>query len=428
MNLSLPQMIGDTADLEARIVAALAGLTPNESVLHAAIEGCAKDLIANTVAAQLAADFEIVLETQDAVAGERNGGGVDPDEWESQVDDAVCKVLEDGYRGPLGAGYIGGISVDTRLHEPGRVEELAREIAAEYAKEIVKRDRETIHSFVSIKAGSAVIATPPDANEIGAMRSVLLIVLATYIRDQGDGLDVLAMADDLDLASDADEGLSVGAMQRLASRSANTAEVRNCFKAVRRAGGASWADDLMRDAMVAAASAETALAASPVVKKERAKRKTKAEKLAEAAATGEITEDFLPEDGMSDEDRAFLAEMEAEAAELGAGHAKQIAADPAGVLPVLGRREYVQGPDSAAPDDFGGIDTDKAREIMTACKEILPMSEKDLAALMGFSRATLNNITAGKSKLSMTPEQRTALASVVNDARARLDAIAGGLS
>lgn len=419
MNLSLPQMIGDTADLEARVVAALAGLTPNESVLHATIEGCAKDLIANTVAAQLAADFEIVLETQDAVAGERNGGGVDPDEWESQVDDAVCKVLEDGYRGPLGAGYIGGISVDTRLHEPGRVEELAREIAAEYAKEIVKRDRETIHSFVSIKAGSAVIATPPDANEIGAMRSVLLIVLATYIRDQGDGLDVLAMADDLDLASDADEGLSIGAMQRLAPRSANAAEVRNCFKAVRRAGGASWADDLMRDAMAAAASVETALAASPVVKKERAKRKTKAEKLAEAAATGEITEDFLPEDGMSDEDRAFLAEMEAEAAvpvpdmtgARGQTYSQQISLEPGAI-------NYV-----------GGIPSpEKAKEIMTVCKEILPMSEKDLAALMGFSRATLNNITAGKSKLSMTAEQRHALMAEIDTLRDQLNAVAGDLS
>ena len=80
MNLSLPQMIGDTADLEARVVAALAGLTPNESVLHATIEGCAKDLIANTVAAQLAADFEAVLDTQTMMFGERNGGGVDPDE------------------------------------------------------------------------------------------------------------------------------------------------------------------------------------------------------------------------------------------------------------------------------------------------------------------------------------------------------------
>lgn len=399
MNLTLQQLIGDFADLETRAKTALAGIkNATPAVINNAIETAAADLIAMTVAAELEQGFSEVLETQTAINGERVGNGVDPEEWESQVDDAVCELLEQGmYKEVLGSGYIGVSSVDTRLHEPDRPAELAKQIAAQFAKDIVKRDRETIHGFVTLKADAPGTL---DANEIGALRSVVLIVVANYIRDQGEALDLMRLAEDLDLASDEDDALALGAMQRIASKSVNQEEIRRSLKAVRAAGGAEWADEIMREAD-AMASKTPEEPAKP--KRTRKKKEPNAETVAalKEAEAGKLpsfgTVDALI-DSMSDEDRAFLAEMEGTHPD---ANIHDIGPDVAmGPNP-----DYV--PPSIEPTP------EEAMQILLACKEHLPLSEKALAEVMGFSRATLNNICAGKSKLTMTEEQTKALSGAV---------------
>lgn len=385
MNLTLQQLIGDFADLETRTKTALAGIrNATPAVINSAIETAAADLIAMTVAAELEQGFSEVLETQTAVNGERVGNGVDPEEWESQVDDAVCELLERGmYKEVLGSGYIGVSSVDTRLHEPGRPEELAKQIAAQFAKDIVKRDRETIHGFVTLKADAPGTL---DANEIGALRSVVLIVVANYIRDQGPALDLMQLAEDLDLASDEDDALALGAMQRIASKSVNQEEIRRSLKAVRAAGGAEWADEIMReaDAMASKTPEEPA-------KPKRTRKKKKGEETTPAAAPAA--------DEMSDEDRAFLAEMQGDTT-IAATNVRSVELKD-GVHMVASAGPSIE----PTPEE--------AMQILLACKEHLPLSEKALAEVMGFSRATLNNICAGKSKLTMTEEQTRALSGAV---------------
>lgn len=431
MNLTLPQMIGDFADLERRAKANLQGLrnvTP--TVINSIIESTAQEMIADTIAAELANEFATILETQEVIAGPRVGEGTDPDDWESQVDDQVMEVLKAGYEDVVGVSYVGEKSVETRLHEPGRPEELAREIANHYAKELVKRDRETIHGFVTIDMEAAQEAR--DLNYEAQCKSVVLIVVSDSMGNEG--FDAASYAADLDMAADDDDGLAAGALERVAKHYAAKGEVRAALKITRRSMGAGWIEAIMKEATILASGVETQIAASPVVQKERAKRKGK-EKPAETrddAIARQRTEDAAVEE-MSDEDRAFLAEMEGDAIEmrvigddLGTGLAKQIINDPAGVLPVLGRREYVQGPDSAAPGDFGKageISPETAVTILTTCKEHLNLSEKALAEVLGISRATLNNIVAGKSKLDFTPERRRALAATAADARDNLSGV-----
>ena len=394
MNLTLPQMIGDFADLERRTNANLQGLrnvTP--TVINSIIESTAQEMIADTIAAELANEFATILETQEVIAGPRVGEGTDPDDWESQVDDQVMEVLKAGYEDVVGAGYVGEKSVETRLHEPGRPEELAREISNHYAKELVKRDGETIRGFVTIDMTEAQEAR--DLNYEAQCKSVVLIVVSGSMGNEG--FDAASYAADLDMAADDDDGLAAGALERVAKHYAAKGEVRAALKIARRSMGGGWIDAIMKEASILASGVEAQLAASPVVKEARAKK-------AKATAAPAAVEE------MSEEDRAFLAEMEGTVDPLPVAATATVAA---GSTP-----SPSSGPASAEREQNEAyeISPETAVTILTTCKEHLNLSEKALAEVLGISRATLNNIVAGKSKLDFTVERRKALAAVVEEA------------
>lgn len=143
--------------------------------------------------------------------------GGDPTEWDSGLDDVVEKLTEP-YISVLSADWLGKNTVDCRLHEEGEIVKFAKAIAAEVYKQATAG-----RTDVQIMSGggltmdlvrAAIGGETPQGSQGNGLAGVVG-TLKAVIGHAGEAFDPLAMYEELDLASDTDDNLALGAIQRL---------------------------------------------------------------------------------------------------------------------------------------------------------------------------------------------------------------------
>lgn len=147
--------------------------------------------------------------------------GGDPAEWDSGLDDAVAEVFAPHVES-LSADWLGKNTVDCRLHEDGEVAKLARNFANEVWKNVTtgKAPLAALAEanvslewvrYVCTGSTEAPEADTPPSFDMGGVVETLKAILAVA----GEAFDPMALYDELDNASDTDDVLAIGAMQRL---------------------------------------------------------------------------------------------------------------------------------------------------------------------------------------------------------------------
>jgi len=289
------------------------------------------------------------------INGERPEFGLEADEYDSGLDDAVATVFETyGGREPgsLSASWLGDATVDTRLHLPGEPEKLAQS----FAREILKQGEWTADNGVgrsmklleklaafgfeedettaAVAAAPAVSQQPPTENVQVSLNSVVNKIII--------GQSFMCDSDDADFS----------------------ALVENLFDddATIASSAASMLNIDMTDLEAIQLSAMTG--------------ETDAATLLEVLATNDLLDDDAP-----------LAPEDAVAP-------PAPPSTPAGPKP--GVKPGGHAPGSTIP-----------AEVLASLKD--PMKDEDFANVVGCSRATFNNYVKGKTAFAPSDDQRKAL-------------------
>lgn len=377
-------------DVEAASRVAISQLQGARSVtakvVDAAVIAAAKDAIENTLAAELSGELESVLEMHTLMNGERAGGGSDPDDWESQLDDAVADLFKEILEPYTGPGFVGEHSVDTRIHEPGRIEEFAR-IVAKGVAERMTTDKDTVAQIESLFDKEAIKTAGKEKPKDDGYKSVVVIVLADYIaKHSQDGL-----MDLLDLAADDEPVLALGPLETLAANYVNKEEIARCMR-VWKANSANWREEAIAAATDANTAPNTVATPAPAeTPAEGAKRTRKKKTDAAAAETDEQREARELAELIGEMPPATVVETQS-----GAAHA--IVAPP----PLEAAKGPVEVANPGALTALRGI------------KEHGRITETELAERLGLSRSTINNMVREKISCDLTAEQRVALADAID--------------
>lgn len=400
------ELIGDLTDLE-REVRRRCGQNIQPLNVEKMTLGVAAEKVRDAMLPVFTKTLRDTLEAHEVLAGDRIGGGSDPDDWDAELDDQVLQAMSP-WQDVIGAGFLGGASVDAQLQNDGEIERLAREFAAQYGSELVNFNKDDVKGYVQITA-----AATPDAVDIHQAKGVVAVVISGKLRE---GIDAFELIEEMDLASQEDDILAMGAIERLAPNYANKEQIRRDFRAVRLALGKDWDDQMIRQA--GGAPVEAPAAPEPAKKTRRKKGDpVQPEPLVNVGGAKVPPAYMVPgEKELSDEDAAFLAELEGSAAD----------PTPPAPAPVVAAAGPASVPISA-PASATEITPEQAKEIVTTCKDTLPLSEKALAELFGFSRSTLNNIASGKSQLHIDPLMRQRVRDYVLNQIERLNHIGGML-
>lgn len=375
-------------------------------VLDAAILAASKEAIENTLTAELSGELESTLEMHTLMNGERSGGGSDPDEWESQLDDAVAELFKEKLEPFMGPGFVGEHSVDTRLHEPERIEEFARIVAKGVAERMVTT-KETAEQIESLFDKEAIKAAGKEKPKDDGYKAVVVIVLADYLgKHSEDGL-----MDLLDLAADDEPVLALGPLETLAANYVNKEEIGRCMR-VWKANSANWREEAIAGAR---RSLQPASVANLAVKKleyvegpdsappsgsEKPKRtrKKKGETAAPAAETDEERE------------ARELAEL--------IGDVPTPAAAGTATAAATSTPSPTSAPVSApVPLEAAGAVETASPGALTALrllKEHGRITETELAEKLGLSRSTINNMVREKIACDLNGGQRKVLADAID--------------
>lgn len=389
MDLSPIRLI-DVADASTKIVTQLQGArSVTAKVVDAAILAVSREAIEDTVTAELSAELEATLEMHSLMNGERSGNGVDPDDWDSQLDDAVADLFKEKLEPYMGPG-IHEHTTDTRIHEPGELETFARRVAKVVAERLTTDpDVDFASLFDKEELTAAGKVKPKD----DGYKAVVVIVLSSYLTSNGEE----GLLDMLDLAADDEPILAAGPLETVAKNYANKEEIARCMR-VWKAQSHTWRDEAITAARQSLLPPElTSLAVkkpdAPAAE-EKPKRTRKKKDAAPVAETDE----------------------EREAREL---------AELTGELP-----ETVVSPVLTAAAGPVEVTNPGALTALRLLKEHGRITETELAEKLGLSRSTINNMVREKIACDLGPEQRKALASAIDEhlkglasARAALGAV-----
>lgn len=402
MDLSPISLIDVTA-ASAVVVKQLQGArSVTAKVVEAAILAASKEAIENALTAELSGELESTLEMHTLMNGERSGGGSDPDEWESQLDDAVAELFKEKLEPFMGPGFVGEHSVDTRLHEPERIEEFARIVAKGIAERMAK-DEVVVSQIVSLFDKEALTKAGKEKPKDDGYKAVVVIVLADYIGAHGEPAELM---DTLDLAADDEPVLALGPLELLAKNYVNKEEIGRCMR-VWKANSADWRNEALASARQQLQPASVAsLAVTPAAPGEAAPEKPKRtrKKKGEAAAPAVETDE--------EREARELAEL------IGEAPAPAPAAVVAAPPPLAA---------ATGPVEVVGLG---ALTALRGIKEHGRITETELAEKLGLSRSTINNMVREKIACDLSAEQRKVLADAIDthlkglaSARAALGAV-----
>lgn len=391
MDLSPIRLI-DVADASATIIKQLQGArSVTAKVVDTAIMTAAREAIENTLAAELSAELEGVLDMHGIINGDRAGNGSDPDDWDSGLDDAVAELFKATLEPFMGPGFVGEHSVDTRIHEPGELETFARKVAKGVAERMTT-DKDMAATIAGLFDKDELTKEGKNKPKDDGFKAVVVIVLADYLGKNGEA----GVLDLLDLASDDDEILAAGPLETLAGSYVNKEEIARCMR-VWRAQSAGWRDEAISAAKTAN-TPPTAVSVLPAVGKPEAamsmtgepveKPKKTRKKKGEVVITGQsdvtTSESNLVEDDISD----LIGELPTSAV---------VSPAPVSVMPA--ERVTTENGDLVA---------------LRLLKEHGRTPEADLAAALGISRSGINNMVREKVPCALEPHQRAALAEQID--------------
>lgn len=386
MELSFIRHI-DVAEVSSQVVAYLQGArSPTEKVVDAAIVSSSRIAIENGLAAEFSAELEGALEMHTLLKGERVGQGSDPDEWESELDDAVAALWNGTIGTYMGPGFVGEHSVDTRIHEPGELETFARKVAAGVASR-VEADPDMAARIIDLFDKAALLREGKQKPKDDGAKAVVLIVLADYLgRNPEDGV-----LDLLDLAADDEPILAAAPLEALAKNYVNKEEIRRCMR-VLKALSPTWREDII-EATRRSLAPPNAPAETPA-KAEKPKRERKKK------------EKPVPTKSEQDDYEDVMREL-------------------AGEVPVT--VGVLIQEDQEACETRGN---DGVLAALRGIKDHGRITETDLAEKLGLSRSTINNMVREKIACDLGPEQRKSLAEAIDEhlkglaaARAALGAV-----
>lgn len=403
VDLALPGAIGDFEAVQKQVALALSGVRGvTQAVVAKQTLQAAQWVIQGHLFAQLTQVLTDTVEVFTMTNGAREGDGNDPDDWDSKLDDVVCNdVLTGDIEAMMGKGFCGEKSVDTRLHEPGRPEEFARELAQEIAKELVAKSGELILGYFDL---AGLVPQPPTEAmpaTVADFKPIVVNILRDYMA-ANPNYDITDMMDAADLAADDEGALAAGGLQRLGVKLEASATAHAAFAAWRRHDRkwfdeafetASRHDEVRQEARTPAPKNDgfPELPASLDRRSEKPKRKTKAEKAAaeEAELLAMLGDDPINHAPTTED--AAQAELIEDVAELKA---------------LLGGErvavESVRGGTSSAP---AASLSGKATKALTILRNYGKLSDAALALAMGLKRGTMVNIIDGKSTFEPTPAQ-----------------------
>lgn len=403
-----PIRLIDVADASSKIVTQLQGArSVTAKVVDAAILAVSREAIEDTVTAELSAELEATLEMHSLMNGERSGNGVDPDDWDSQLDDAVADLFKDKLEPYMGPG-IHEHTTDTRIHEPGELEAFARRVAKVVAERMTT-DPDVVARIASIYDKEEIVAAGKQKPKDDGFKAVVVIVLTDYLaKNPEDGL-----LDMLDLAADDEPILAAGPLEAIAKSYANKEEIARCLR-VWKAQSHDWRNEAItaaRQGLQPASVPSVALkgpdgAGEAPAAAEKPAKKTRKKKDATPAAE-------------TDEER--------EAREMAELTGELPSVSP---LPALGPGVVVDPPPLTAAAGPVEVTNPGALTALRLLKEHGRITETDLAEKLGLSRSTINNMVREKIACDLGPEQRKSLASAIDEhlkglasARAALGAV-----
>lgn len=182
------------------------------------------------VAAQVAEVLQEAYETYELIAGERPEDADEAEAWDDGMDEAVEEVIEP-YKEHLSASWLGEYMIGTSVHDEKGMKTFCDALAKEYYREITKMGYEEKQrkTPVQIMASAGILKADveaalnkllnPTEEEKQAMnekQSTELEAVAVKIADHiGKDFQTMPVYDDIDLASDDDDGLAFGAAARL---------------------------------------------------------------------------------------------------------------------------------------------------------------------------------------------------------------------
>lgn len=174
--------------------------------------------------------------------GERPNTQDEGNEWDSGLDDVISARLEP-YEKYLSANWLGINTVDTRAHRAPELDRLIKSFANEIWSQltynrsanqilsgvgIVSTDLDAIAHTASQPFAPFLQLPPATEHDPMSINRVLNKIILSFP-------DEASLSDDLDMASDTDDGLAIGAANRLGIDMADVAVLR----AAREASGAA---------------------------------------------------------------------------------------------------------------------------------------------------------------------------------------------
>lgn len=272
-------------------------ITGDDRVVKACVDTI-KHYISINVERDIIAKLTEMYETYEMFNGPRPAEGYS--DWDSGLDDEVEKLVGP-YISVLSADWLGKNTVDTRLHEEGAIPKFAKSLAAEAYKQATagRTDMQIVSGGTLILADVKALLNVTDDAQPAAHTSSLSGVVETLnaiLAQTGEAFDPIGMYDELDNASDSDDGLAYGAVTRILPDADESAARYYATQLQNFRASNSNAVDTLLDMMTnlaanpeAYAEAVAAEAAKPKVENvplpgERKKRNSKKDEPAQAAA------------------------------------------------------------------------------------------------------------------------------------------------
>lgn len=177
-------------------------------------------IVTTSVAEQIKPKIQSAIENVEMLDGSWDEAE-DQNAWESALDDQVEEAIVD-FVEILSADWLGKNTIDSAVHQEGGVDRFALSMGKEVYKQIAHSlDKSPAKIMEALGITQDLVSSMLDQHIAGegateaADTKTVEDVLRKVIAHTGKDFDILTVADDLDLASDGDEGLAAGAAARL---------------------------------------------------------------------------------------------------------------------------------------------------------------------------------------------------------------------
>lgn len=345
-------------------------------------------------------------------------------DWDEGIDDQVSNMLEP-HEPYLSADWLANNTIDTRLHMPGEIDRLVKSFAAEVWKQLTwNRTPKQILAGVGIVASdldehagapAGTTAEEPTRAEYDpmAVNAVLNHIILTFPTDEDQ------LREDLDFASGDDEGLAESGATRLGI----DASQRAILKEARERSGAAldaWVNAIMEGEMLDEDKVYADLSGVTHDAKGEPEIPHALDRSAHAAPPP-APPPVPPPPAAPAASAAPPPPPPPAPVAASAGAPPPPPPPAAPQADAKGKSRRKKGEPAEPPANAIGAD------VLAALKEASGMNDSDLAAIIGVSRPSFNNMVNGKQFCDPPEDRRHALKTAIYERMAKLTEAYGKL-